>query len=545
MRAVAYVRVSNASQVDGHSLTAQARLFRELCKNRGWEPVGVYREEGRSAHVDSIKKRPVFRQLMDDVHHKRFDVVVVHTLDRWSRNLRVGLEAIAILARHEVGLVSITENLDWSTPAGRLTANMLGGMAQFYSESLGTHVKKGLDQRAYEGKHTGGLPFSYASCWDEQDGSRRRVCDPEHSGGVHVVPEEAEAVKGMFRRYASGTTTLAELAIRLNREGFRTRNTKRLPGPDGELVSGPRLFTTASVRGILHNPFYVGLVRHRNEVKPGAHEPLVSKEVFEHVQAMMKRRSGRSRTYTPHPERHYLLKGLVRCVHCGMPMWAQTYKNGRRYYREHRESRSIARCPAAGGFISCDVADEQVGEFIRSIRLPDDWLDRALERVKLKDRVKHVQEERKRLGERLRRMAKAFVDGLFDDGEYRRQKEQIEFELASLVVPEADITEEAGKLLVELPRLWAGATPEERRRLLLTVLDAVYVDTQGEKRVVEVRPKAAFRAVWSEPWKVGPNTNEAQVRRATINGVEIRQSIVVGKQEHARGGFLATSRFSI
>ena len=43
-------------------------------------------------------------------------------------------------------------------------------------------------------------------------------------------------------------------------------------------------------------------------------------------------------------------------------------------------------------------------------------------------------------------MAKAFVDGLFDDGEYRRQKEQIEFELASLVVPEADITEEVGKL---------------------------------------------------------------------------------------------------
>ena len=47
-------------------------------------------------------------------------------------------------------------------------------------------------------------------------------------------------------------------------------------------------------------------------------------------------------------------------------------------------------------------------------------------------------------------MAKAFVEGLFDDGEYRRQKEQIEFELASLVVPEADITEEAGKLLLVL-----------------------------------------------------------------------------------------------
>ena len=102
---------------------------------------------------------------------------------------------------------------------------------------------------------------------------------------------------------------------------------------------------------------------------------------------------------------------------------------------------------------------------------------------------------RERLEARLRRMAKAFVDGLFDDGDYRRQKEQIEFELASLVVPEADITEDAGKLLLDLPRLWDGATLEERRRLLLTVLDAVYVDTQGEKGVVDVRLKKAFRAV--------------------------------------------------
>ena len=129
--------------------------------------------------------------------------------------------------------------------------------------------------------------------------------------------------------------------------------------------------------------------------------------------------------------------------------------------------------------------------------LPEDWLGRALERVKLKDRVKQVQEQRKKLQERLRRMAKAFVDGLFDDGEYRRQKEQIEFELASMVVPEADITEEAGKLLLDLPQLWAGATSEERRGLLLTILDAVYVDTQGDKRVVEVRPKAAFGSVWN------------------------------------------------
>ena len=84
MKAAGYIRVSTVSQMDGHSLNAQERLFRELCKNRGWEPVRVYREEGKSAHVEAISRRPVFRQLLDDAGRGDFEVVVVHTLDRWS-----------------------------------------------------------------------------------------------------------------------------------------------------------------------------------------------------------------------------------------------------------------------------------------------------------------------------------------------------------------------------------------------------------------------------------------------------------------------------
>jgi hypothetical protein len=56
LRAVAYICVSDVSQVEGHSLDAQERLFGELCKSRGWEPVGVYREEGRSAHNFEIRQ---------------------------------------------------------------------------------------------------------------------------------------------------------------------------------------------------------------------------------------------------------------------------------------------------------------------------------------------------------------------------------------------------------------------------------------------------------------------------------------------------------
>ena len=494
-RAVAYLRVSNLSQVDGHSLDAQARLFNEICANRGWVPVNVYREEGASAHSESIKKRPMFRQLMEDAKKGAFDIVVVHTLDRWSRNLRVTLESLANLAMHDVALVSITEDIDYSTPQGMLMTQLLGSFAQFFSNMLGTHVSKGLDQRATLGLHTGGIPFGYQSCWVKEHGERRQTCENEHPGGIHHVPSEAAAIKEMFERYAAGTTTLNQLAAWLNEEGFRTRNTRKMSNPDGSITQGPRLFTNASVRVILHNPFYAGLVKHRGELYPGAHEPVVSIEMFDVVQDKLRQNSGRSMTLTARPERQYLLKGIIRCAYCLMPMWAQTYNSGGRYYREHRGSRGHALCPASGGSIPCKVADQQIGKIVEAIELGPRWEEEVLSIVETRDEAESIRDKRHKVQERLRRLAKVYLEGVLDDGEYDRQKRVCELELESLVVPEADAAASAGKLLCELPRLWADANLGERRELLLSMLDAVYVDSK-ENMIVAIKPKAPFKPVF-------------------------------------------------
>ena len=231
MKAVAYIRVSSQDQVDGHSLDAQDRLFRELCKNRDWEPVSVYREEGKSAHVDSINKRPVFRQLLDDAADGKFEVVVVHTLDRWSRNTQIALESLANLAKNKVAFVSITENIDHSTAHGKLMTTMLAGFAEYFSNSLSTHIKKGVSERAMQGKHLGGIPFGYQSCWEGPKGERHLRCVPEHPGGLHPVEQETEVVRELFRRYATGTTTLSQLATWMNGQGFRTCLLYTSPSP--------------------------------------------------------------------------------------------------------------------------------------------------------------------------------------------------------------------------------------------------------------------------------------------------------------------------
>ena len=78
--------------------------------------------------------------------------------------------------------------------------------------------------------------------------------------------------------------------------------------------------------------------------------------------------------------------------------------------------------------------------------------------------------------QRLKRLGRAYVDGLYPDDDYRREKRSLEEYIAGLVVPGVDSAKEAGELLEDLPALWKAATSAEQRKLLLTMLDAVYID---------------------------------------------------------------------
>ena len=91
-------------------------------------------------------------------------------------------------------------------------------------------------------------------------------------------------------------------------------------------------------------------------------------------------------------------------------------------------------------------------------------------------------------------MGRTYIDGLLDDAEYSRQKRMLELELESLVIPEIHAAEEAGKLIQDFPRLWSLANLEEQSKLLVGMLDAVYIDTKNNL-IVAVKPKPPFRPI--------------------------------------------------
>ncbi len=166
------------------------------------------------------------------------------------------------------------------------------------------------------------------------------------------------------------------------------------------------------------------------------------------------------------PDGHIIIASCWECLTVQdlvtMPMRTQTYKNGHRYYREHHQSRSLAVSPTHGGSIPCELADNQVTRLVEAIELGPRWLEDVLAIISLTDEVERVRKELQTAQEKLRRMAKAYVDGLIPDEEYRQQKRLLKTELKSLVVPQANAAEEAGNLIQNLPRLWTGANLDER-----------------------------------------------------------------------------------
>jgi hypothetical protein len=127
-----------------------------------------------------------------------------------------------------------------------------------------------------------------------------------------------------------------------------------------------------------------------------------------------------------------------------------------------------------------------------SIILPRDWEERVTGKIHARDESLRIRDERDRVKERLRRLGLAFVDGLYDEVEYRRLKQSLTSQLETLVIPEVDAAREAGLLLKDIPQLWAHATLTERHRLVTTVLDAVYIDLRHGGRVVSIKLKPSF-----------------------------------------------------
>lgn len=146
-RAGIYVRVSTGEQ----STTMQERELKESAERRGWN-VKVYRD---SAQSGAKENRPGLSDLLSEVRRRRIDVVMVWSLDRLARSLRQLLSLAEEFHALGVDLCSHKQAIDTASPAGRLTYQVLGAVAEFEREMLRERVRSGLAQARRAGKRIG------------------------------------------------------------------------------------------------------------------------------------------------------------------------------------------------------------------------------------------------------------------------------------------------------------------------------------------------------------------------------------------------------
>jgi DNA invertase Pin-like site-specific DNA recombinase len=149
MRTALYARVSTVSSQDPEM---QLRELREYTVRRGWQIVGEYIDHGVSGSRES---RPELNKLMADAHQRKFDAVLVWKVDRFGRSLRHLVNALADLGALGVAFVSMRDNLDLTTPSGRLMFQIIGAMSEFERSLIQERVRAGLANARAKGKLLG------------------------------------------------------------------------------------------------------------------------------------------------------------------------------------------------------------------------------------------------------------------------------------------------------------------------------------------------------------------------------------------------------
>jgi DNA invertase Pin-like site-specific DNA recombinase len=478
-RCAVYTRVSTANGLDQDFTSLDAQ--RESCvayiqRQPGWKLVDTFSDGGfTGANTD----RPAFQRLLADVEAGKIDVVLTYKLDRLSRSILDFMNVIERFNAAGTSFVSVTQSFSTDDAVGRLTLHMLLSFAQFEREMIADRTRDKIAGARRKGLWTGGpRPLGY------------QVADKK------LVVDELEAVvvREVFDLYLEQRSALAVSRV-LNERG---RSTKR-----------HRQWNKNDVLRHLKNPIYAGYTASGDELHDGEHAPLIERETFQRVQSLL---DGAARpTKAPGRNPEYILRGVLRCACCGSAFTPASTTRGtkvHRYYRcLTRDKQGKEACPSSplsaasiesyvleklkeatvDGSLAADVADS-----VKS-RVAKRRKDLLVERRKLPQEVASLSAEARRTVDSLSGLtgtARQLVERRLQEiGEQLARTESqlstAEREIANLDAVRVEATWVA-QCLTEFDKVWDVLTPENRGRLLRSVIQRVEVDEPAGKVDVHI-----------------------------------------------------------
>jgi len=384
----AYIRVSTTKQGEHGSSLQEQRAAIEAYAARHELHIAAWFEETETA---AKQGRREFARLTSLLKKGKAAGVIIHKIDRSARNLN-DWAGLGELIDAGVEVIFAHEALDMRTRGGRLAADIQAVVAADFIRNLRDEVRKGFYGRLKQGFYPLRAPRGYL---DRGKAKAKEIC-----------PVTGPLVRQAFELYGSGNYSLELLRHELANRG--------LLGSSGKPLSYDALSL------LLRNPFYIGLMRVRTtgELFEGNHVPLVTKKLFDRVQAIMD-----GRLY-PRVQKHtFLFRRLVRCASCGKSLSGERQK-GRVYYRCHDRG-----CPRV--CVTEDRIEEHVADSVRTLALHErdvrDLRDLFQQQIQLEDAKKedrnvHVNRDLALVDQRLSRLTDALIDEVIDKATYEERK---------------------------------------------------------------------------------------------------------------------------
>ena len=460
VKAVAYIRVSSLEQEKGYSLDAQRQCLVDYAGTYGLEIVRTFAE----SHSAYSPGRPEFTKMLRFLEeHKEVEAVLAYKLDRLTRNM----SDHAILSElRNVRIISATETLPEGA-SGELLWNMNAAISRFYSAQLAERTALGMITKCKKGMYPSLAPLGYVNIKE----------DP----ALAPDPLRADMIRELFELHARTGASLACLVDWAEKRGLTTRR-------GGKLRS-------SALHKMLQNPIYYGAFRWAGTEYEGAHEPLISKALFDRCQ---RRLFEKTHVVT---KRSFPYRGLLTCGYCGCKLTAAYAKKKYIYYRC-----THGRGPCAQEYIRQDRLGERLASVVDAVHITSELasdlvqllMDReATQAVHRRNRLSGLENQLERVEHRRETAYSDKADGSIDperwvrmDRKWAAEEMLIRGEIEDLeesAEPQMDNVKVTLELLNRAPVLYRRQTDSERARFLRVLVWNILI-TRGSVEPVYRRP---------------------------------------------------------
>lgn len=397
IRAVLYIRVSTEEQVKhGYSLQAQRERLIEYCKQKGYQVIEIYVDEGKSAR-SKLKNRTELLRLIEDAKQHKFDRIVFWRLDRWFRNISDYYKVQEILESNKIDWECSDEEYSTTTSNGRLHLNIKLSIAQNESDQTSDRIKFNFDNMVKNGRAiTGsqGVPLGYMVSGEEKN--------------KHVIknPETEQIAIDMLEHIRKSGSIRQTLLYINNKYDLK--------------------ICYDSMRHYLMNEKYYGYYRGIENYC----EPYITRQEFEEIQSLIRKN-------VKFNKRHdYIFSGLIKCPVCGCKLagfTSVTIKKNKQKY-----TYPCYRCNHSYNDKLCSYKKRVVENTLEKYLLDniEEEMRKAIknsESAEKKDQSTVKKIDKEKIRNKLARLTDLYLDGMI-----LREKYNTEFEKLNSLLQECE-----------------------------------------------------------------------------------------------------------